>query len=502
MTLEAKLALASASSDPEILAELASQSLDEGEEEQALPLLERALRQHPTARLWQWLGLLERSLDWHERALASFAEAVRLDPSDVSIARGQARIALEAGLDARDLYERALALAPGDGALLLGLAAARAARGEGARAADDLAAVLERAPAWTYGHEQLAQLLSTLGRRDEATASLERALKRFPHAAQLWETLLALEVRREAYSSLPEILGRARAAGVRAPGFATYEAIYAAQFDEATRPEALFGQAAQGRPELDVWRLRHLLRTGSIAEAVSLIDEQLAGQPSGDIWAYAATAWRQAGDRRSEWLEGDPTVVVAVLDIKDTLPPLYKLGVTLRELHVAKGEYLDQSVRGGTQTDGPLLSRIDPTIQNLRKSLVDAVEAYVSQLPPMDPRHPLLRHRRDRRIRFAGSWSVRLRPGGRHSHHIHPQGWISSALYISLPAGMADESANAGWFTLGQPDETLALDLSPRLKVEPVEGRLVLFPSWMWHGTVPFAHGERLSVAFDMAPPR
>ena len=32
-------------------------------------------------------------------------------------------------------------------------------------------------------------------------------------------------------------------------------------------------------------------------------------------------------------------------------------------------------------------------------------------------------------------------------------------------------------------------------------GRLALFPSTMWHGTVPFADGERLTIAFDVARP-
>ena len=32
-------------------------------------------------------------------------------------------------------------------------------------------------------------------------------------------------------------------------------------------------------------------------------------------------------------------------------------------------------------------------------------------------------------------------------------------------------------------------------------GRLVLFPSWFWHRTLPFAQaGERISVAFDVMP--
>ena len=86
-------------------------------------------------------------------------------------------------------------------------------------------------------------------------------------------------------------------------------------------------------------------------------------------------------------------------------------------------------------------------------------------------------------------------------NHVHPQGWISSALYVSLPPRLAGEAEDAGWFTLGQPQEQLGTGLEPWRKIEPKPGRLVLFPSWMWHGTVPFTQGERLTVAFDVRPP-
>jgi len=37
--------------------------------------------------------------------------------------------------------------------------------------------------------------------------------------------------------------------------------------------------------------------------------------------------------------------------------------------------------------------------------------------------------------------------------------------------------------------------------VQPLVGRLVLFPSYMWHGTVPFrALQNRTTVAFDVLP--
>ena len=41
---------------------------------------------------------------------------------------------------------------------------------------------------------------------------------------------------------------------------------------------------------------------------------------------------------------------------------------------------------------------------------------------------------------------------------------------------------------------------APRRVVEPEPGRLVLFPSYMWHGTIPFGSGDRLTAAFDYQP--
>lgn len=503
MTFDSALAAINArKEDPTVLAELAEFASAEGKEPEALEAILPVVRRLGDARLWQWTGLLQRALDEHERALESFAEAARLAPSDVSIAHGHARVAMEAGLDAEKLYERARALAPRNGALIIGQAAARAAIGKGDLGAAGLKAAVEGSPMWLAGYEQLAQLLATLGRVDEATASLERALDRFPNAVPLWETFLNVQLRRGSYQTLKAIVERAEAAGASSPEFAIYKGIHAAEFDEETFPSALFdGAPATADAPLGTWRIRHLLRLGSADAALPFIDRELQRDQSAALWAYASTAWRLAGDPRSAWLEGDPRLVT-VIDISESLPHLPELASTLRSLHVARGEYLDQSVRGGTQTDGPLFSRIDPVIRKLRKAIVTAVEKHVSQLPPLDPNHPTLRHRRDRLVRFSGSWSVRLNSGGRHSNHVHPLGWISSALYVSLPPRAGDDQDDSGWLTLGEPDALLGIDLPPWRKIEPKPGQLVLFPSWMWHGTVPFSEGERLTVAFDVAPPR
>ena len=480
--------------------DLARASLEEGEEEAALPVLLQAAEQFRAPLLFRWAGLLQRSIDDHQGALASFERASALAPADPGIAHGHARVALEAGLPAVDLFRRANSLAPSDGDVLLGLAAARNAAGEGIAAADELEALLEQAPGWIHGHEQLAQLLSTLGKKERVGGSLERAVGRFPREAALWLALFELSLRREDYAALSETISRARRAGIGPKLLEPYSAMAAAELDPSLYPKALFDVDPGLVKDLGLWRIRHLLRLGAVREASRIIDEELASDRKGAVWPYAAIAWRLLGDERSQWLEGDDRFV-RVFDLTASLPDLEQLAATLRALHVAKGEYVDQSVRGGTQTDGPLLSRIDPVIRKLRAAIVSSVHDYVRQLPPGDFSHPLLSEPRDRRVRFSGSWSVKLREGGRHANHVHPQGWISSALYISLPPKDPEERQDAGWFTLGQPQEELKIPLEPSRKIEPQAGRLVLFPSWIWHGTVPFSQGERLTVAFDVSPP-
>jgi tetratricopeptide (TPR) repeat protein len=501
MNFEAALAaVRRARNDIDALDDLARAALEAGEERDALGWLQPAAEKANSALLWQWVGLLHRALDEHELALDAFRRASELAPNDPAIAHGYARVTLEAGLDAVDRFLRAQSLAPGDGSVLLGLAAARNAIGQGQIAADELTAVLEQAPGWLDGYEPLAQLLSTLGDKDRASEQLNRAIARFPREEGLWLTLFGLDVRREDFATLGDRVAQAAAAGVSPETLAFHRAIVAGELEGESFPPAMFEHApAAAAPRLAVWRVRHLLRVGEIAAAVVTLEEALAPDSAG-LWPYAATAWRLSGDERSQWLEDDPRLI-RVSDLSDRLPRINELAEGLRQLHIAKGEYLDQSVRGGTQTDGPLLSRIDPLIRALRSAIVSAVEEYVAALPPPDPKHPLLRRRRDREVRFSGSWSVRLRSSGKHSNHVHPQGWISSALYIALPERRPGDPDDAGWLTLGEPPENLGVDLGAWKKVEPKPAHLALFPSWMWHGTRPFAEGERLTVAFDVRPP-
>jgi len=465
-----------------------------------LPLadVEKALAGAPNdARLWHVKGLILRARDQRELAIPALSEALRLAPAEPLIAHGYARTLLEAGLPAVEEFGRALKLAPGNPEVVRGLVAALAAQGRVAEAVEGLEIALRRSPLWTEGHSLLSSMRWAEGERLGFTRSFDEALSQHPTSYELRRAQLSALIEAEHFE---DALARIRQATELAADkmlFATQEAAVFAEQGDVANAERLFAQLAPLKlVSADVWHVRHLLRTGRPDAAAKTIDRWLDTPEQVSFWHYAATAWRLAGDSRSDWLEGDERLVGSY-DIADRLPPLDQLATVLRRLHTSKSEFFSQSVRGGTQTDGNLFQRIEPEIVAVREAVRSAVTDHIAQLPPIDPAHPLLRSR-PQAIHFAGAWSVRLASGGRHANHVHPLGWLSSALYIVLPPDLGQD--DAGILTLGEPQAELGLSLPPHRLIEPKPGRLALFPSWMWHGTRPFAEGERITVAFDVAP--
>jgi hypothetical protein len=169
----------------------------------------------------------------------------------------------------------------------------------------------------------------------------------------------------------------------------------------------------------------------------------------------------------------------------------------LAPLHHAAQHPLEQSLRGGSQTERHL-PRDHPVIAAFFAMLDAPIREYVNALGDADPSHPLERRKREN-YRISGSWSVQLRSQGFHLDHVHPRGWLSSAYYVALP-DVSDLETRAGWLKFGDPGMRIA-GVGPEHFVKPVAGMLVLFPSYMWHGTVPFADGAaRLTAAFDVLP--
>lgn len=453
------------------------------------------------ARLWQVLGLAQRGLQQGLEAFAAFRRAAALAPDDGLIAHSHARTALEAGYDALELFERARALRPGDGAVILGQAAARLAAGHAGQALADLAALLAANPGWIDGHTTYAKLAAVAGVAQDAFVTLDAAVARSPRGRDLHRARINLCMEADDHAAARRAVEAARAALGSSAELDETLAIALSEAGESAAAQSIFDRlGGPANASMAVWRVRSLIRAEEYLQAASLAETLWPQSQDQLLWPYRGLLWRLTGDPRWNWLEGDERLV-GIYDISEAVGPLDRLARCLRPLHYDGGQPLDQSLRGGSQTDGVLLARGEPEIRRLRNAIVAAVERHVAQLPPAVADHPTLTEQREP-VRLAGSWSVRLSGAGFHIDHVHPQGWLSSAFYVALPAGLNDAGMDpqAGWLAFGE-NRALVPDLAAFRMVEPRPGRLVLFPSTMWHGTRPFASGERLTVAFDVARP-
>ena len=127
-----------------------------------------------------------------------------------------------------------------------------------------------------------------------------------------------------------------------------------------------------------------------------------------------------------------------------------------------------------------------------------AVERYRQGLPDG---HPVREHW-PKKWRLS-VWAALLKGQGNLVPHIHLDGYLGGVYYVRLPEVTARADADqAAWFELGRPPEELAATAAPvTRRIQPREGRMILCPSYFYHGTVPFEAGEdRISVAFDVVP--
>lgn len=273
----------------------------------------------------------------------------------------------------------------------------------------------------------------------------------------------------------------------------------------------LFQAAIKALPDVaspQVAFSRHLLRIGDAAGAARAAEIATRLNPlDQSAWSYLGTAWRMAGDPREHWLHDYERQVVA-MPIADTEAQARDLAMSLSAAvgrhHNSVRQPGDQSLRNGSQTSGNIFARNDAELNAFRDRLIERVGRYVHGLPD-DPAHPFYGRKGEaigKGIGISGAWSVRLRSQGFHVSHFHPQGWISSACYLQLPGAVNDPTQpQAGWIQFGQPPAEIGTTLSPRRVVRPEPGMLVLFPSSMWHGTIPFAdQTDRITIAFDVVP--
>lgn len=357
-------------------------------------------------------------------------------------------------------------------------------------------------------YARLSRALQPLAGAEAAEAALRKAIELDPHRANYH-----LQLGRQLYA-----LGRledARSAARRTiecnPRLASAHSLSAELCNELNRPEEA-AEAARTALSIDpdlerasnslieaLWTMgRH-----KEAEAVCL---ERVGSPSCSAGTIALYAIILAGAERrgacQQLLDYDR--LIRITDLQTDQQAAAELNRELIEL-VDKRPLLDfepagYPVRGGEQF---LLyhEQARPCIQTLTKLIKKNVAAHLENQRERTDAHPWLAAAP--RKASINLWAVALGQTGHQVSHIHRASWLSGVYYVSVPPIEGENvSAPPGAIRFGAPprEKWGETDIPIRVII-PRPGLLVLFPSFIYHETIPTVSSDlRVSYAFDVVP--
>ena len=162
------------------------------------------------------------------------------------------------------------------------------------------------------------------------------------------------------------------------------------------------------------------------------------------------------------------------------------------------GQRKQSRLTAGMQSSGNLFQRKESSFQGLRNALINILHNYYLDIKHHDCEFARLF---PKNIEFSSSWFVKMQNGGHLSSHIHEDGWISGAVYLSIPS--QDQPSNEGAIELSTDgdDYPRMHEDFPKKTILPEVGDVIFFPSSVFHRTIPFQSSEeRICIAFDMKP--
>ncbi len=153
-----------------------------------------------------------------------------------------------------------------------------------------------------------------------------------------------------------------------------------------------------------------------------------------------------------------------------------------------------QSVRGGFQTSSNLFNFPKENVMVLKKIIYNEIDNYYEKFKEQDC--TFVNDWPDQK-KIKG-WHVVLKEQGYNTMHIHQDGWLSGVIYLKVVPPL-DKDEGAIKFSLGNPK--FREIVAPEVIYNPNVGDIVLFPSSLYHETIPFStNSERIIVSFDLMP--
>ena len=394
------------------------------------------------------LGSIYRSLGRTEEALSVFAQVIKFEQNDVSAYVNLGSLFKEKGdISASEMhYRKALSLTPADYDANFNLANALRYEGDLNIAIECYERAIRVEANFPVAHYYLANALKDAGRMLPAINS---------------------------YSEVISLVGD--------PSFLASSAMHMYRMSVAHKAECLYAldetvdlrQFIQKVTESDQSNIRLASLTAFIAHQYQ----------EADMYPFCR----------------DPLNWIKIFDIK----PHFE---NFEESRVGLISYLNEipqiwepsnaTTKKGYQTEDQLFNLQNSMLKKLEEVIKLKIDEYYTEF---SSRSSVFTSRWPKQGKMK-SWYVRLVQGGHQDAHMHHLGWLSGVVYLKTIKYPSNREGSIE-FGLHGYDYKIINDQIPNKIHQPSDGDLVLFPSSLFHKTIPIQQNiDRGVIAFDLMP--
>lgn len=460
--------------------------------------------------------MLDTAVEHHQagrlgKALTFYRKYLKRQPGDVNALNMAGCAAFDAGEPESALrwLNAARDADPDDPQSFYNLGLVHQSSGRLDDALDAYARAAANGPNVASTHYNMGVVLTLMGRFDEAINALDLALALDSEHAKAYASkgyILRMQGRADESAAL---YGRAVSLSPGDPaalgdlGLALRDAgrltEAAAAFDRALATDPDYAEATSNFADT-------LLRLDQARDAVAVCDAYFSRHP------YHASVLAAKSIALNEF--GDSAAVAELVDFDRFVTPIqHDSAPGFRDLDAFNTALADHILDHPTLVVAPTsnatrLGKHSGELTVKPKGPIAAFETLVRRAVDDDtkrlcglagPGHPFSAN--PPRRWGLNVWAIVLEGEGYQLPHIHRAAWMSGVYYARVPEIVRDGS-RAGWIEFGRPGPEYYWTVEPDTRAfQPAPGLMVLFPSYMFHETIPFESSEtRISIAFDIVP--
>ena len=467
--------------------------------QEALKQASQILEQFPNSiNLHNIIGAANKRLGKLEEAVSAYRQALAINPdfADAYYNMGIALTAQEKLDEAIEAYKKALSIKPDYAQVYSNMGDTFKAQGKLEEAIEAYKKALTIKPNYAEAHNNMGNAIKEQGKLGEAIEAYKRALTIMPNFAEAHNNMgTALQKQ----GKLEEAIEAYNKAISSRPDFTeVYHNMGNAFNDQGNLKKAIEAfdkdnsQGSRAKALENIYELGNYL---DFNERLSILSKE---DPNNiRVAAMSAFASDQLKQENVYPFCKDPLDMVHTNNIKNYMPNFDEFITSLlnemNELR-ASWEPGGKTTKGGFQTNGKLFSNNSPNLTILEDIIKKELISYKLKFMNYDLR---IIQNWPEKIEL-NAWYVRLLKGGHQSSHIHPGGWVSGVFYLkTVPSPRNQEGAIK--FGLHGYEYPIKNEKLPFKIHQPVNGDLVLFPSSLFHETIPVKQElERCVIAFDL----